>query len=190
MVKIYRVFLISLFIIISIFSAPFTYGAQIAGQSAQLSSIADTNIKPVGEDIREQKRKVIETVLRKYNSPLADSADSFVTACLKYNLNCYLLPSIAGLESTFGKFIAPGSYNPFGWGGGYIMFNDWNEAIDTVAAGLRTNYIDKGAESIEEVGRIYSESTTWSQRVRIFINEFERAEREQKQLQLALDTVQ
>ena len=190
MEKYYRPLILPLIAIMYLFFVPSAFGAQIAGQSAQLMVVTDSSISSVTVDVHEQKRQVIETVLKKYNSPLAGSADAFVRTCMKYNLNCYLLPSIAGLESTFGKFIWPDSYNPFGWGGGYIMFDNWDDGIETVGSGLRKNYLDKGADGIEQVGKIYSESPTWSPRVMIFIREFERAEQAQKQLQLNSDTVQ
>ncbi|HRN69613.1 MAG TPA: hypothetical protein PLS49_00375, partial [Candidatus Woesebacteria bacterium] len=60
------------------------------------------------------KRSVITEVLTSYNSPLVDEADTFVEVCIKYNIDCYLLPSITGVESTFGRFILQGSHNPFG----------------------------------------------------------------------------
>lgn len=126
----------------------------------------------------QKKELAIKNVLEKYNSPLKGEYKTFVDVCKKYNLDCYLLPSIAGLESTFGKFIFPSSYNPFGWGGGYIIFSSWKEAINTVGQKLRENYIDKwGLKTVEEIGPVYSESPTWSQRVNFFINEFKKEEK-------------
>lgn len=118
------------------------------------------------------KKTVIKKILNRYNSPLAESADAFIDACVKYDLDCYLLPSIAGLESTFGKFIYPNSYNPFGWGRGYIMFSQWEDAINTVAKGLKERYINQGAQDTAQIGRIYSESPTWAQRVDFLKKQF------------------
>jgi len=122
------------------------------------------------------KKLAMKRILEKYNSPLKDEVDSFISACQKYDLDCFLLPSISGLESTFGKFILPASHNPFGWGGGYIMFGNWGEGIEAVAKGLRNNYINKGALDIYQIGRIYSESPTWSPRILYFMNEFNKEE--------------
>jgi len=148
----------------------------IAGSSAPLthqSFIADKDV----ESIKEKELKIIiESVLNKYNSPLTGESEAFVKACIKYQINCYLLPSIAGLESTFGKFIYPNSYNPFGWDRGYMMFDSWSEGFDTVAKGLKNGYIKKGAETIEEIGPIYAESPTWAIRVNFFINQFKKEE--------------
>lgn len=169
-------------IITTVFTALFLLSACsikaeiIAGGSAPLthqSFIADKDV----EYIKEKELKIIiESVLNKYNSPLTGESEAFVKACIKYQINCYFLPSIAGLESTFGKFIYPNSYNPFGWGRGYMMFASWSEGFDTVAKGLKNGYIKKGAETIEEIGPIYAESPTWAIRVNWFIKQFEKEE--------------
>jgi hypothetical protein len=151
--------------------------ASVAGESASLAFSTRANKAEI-EAIRDFKKKLaIEAVLERYDSPMVEATDSFLATCKKYSLNCYLLPSIAGLESTFGRFIYPNSYNPFGWGRGYIMFNEWSESIDAVGAGLRNNYINAGAQSVEEIGSIYSESDTWAIRIRWFMNEFEKEEK-------------
>lgn len=148
----------------------------IAGASAPLTHRSFIDTKDI-EQLQEKKLQiVIESVLKRYNSPLSGESKAFVKACIKYQIDCFLLPSIAGLESTFGKFIWPNSYNPFGWARGYMMFDSWSEGFDTVAKGLKNGYIKKGAESIEQIGPIYSESPTWAIRVNFFINQFEKEE--------------
>jgi hypothetical protein len=162
------------------FSAqPRAFAAEIAGNSARLSqlSVYQSSNNYVSNDFYF-KAKAIEAILTEYQSPLVDQSQAFITACQRYEIDCYLLPAIAGLESTFGKFIYPNSYNPFGWGGGYIIFESWEKAIDTVASGLRNNYIDKGAKNVEMIGKIYSESPTWAIRIRWFINQFTKEEEE------------
>lgn len=159
------------------FSAGSAMAENQAGDSAQLS----LSVKIAKEEQRAQnlKRKelAIKSVLNRYDSPMADDANSFVEACIKYNLDCYLLPSIAGLESTFGRFIWPNSYNPFGWARGYMMFENWSDSIDTVGKGLRKGYLNRGALSTYEIGPIYSESPTWAVRVEWFKREFEKEEK-------------
>lgn len=148
----------------------------MAGASAPLvyNSFISTNDI---ELLRQNKMKIaIETVLKRYDSPMSEESNSFVKACIKYQMDCYLLPSIAGLESTFGKFIWPDSYNAFGWARGYMMFDSWDEGIDTVAKGLRKGYLNKGALTVDQIGPIYSESPTWAIRVNYFINQFKREE--------------
>jgi len=131
----------------------------------------------ISDNIRFAKKKlVMSRVLNRYDSPLLRSVDSFLSTCVLYELDCYLLPSIAGLESTFGKQVLYGSNNPFGWGNGLILFESWDQAIDTVGKGLKENYINKGAESVEQIGSIYATSKTWSSRITYFMNVFEKEE--------------
>lgn len=167
-----RKILVILFII---FKTGSVFGAErIAGNSAYLKN------SNIGVFEYTKKKKTVERILTKYQSPLVKSVDAFIDVCDNFKYDCYLLPSIAGLESRFGHYIYPNSYNPFGWGGGYIMFKDWNQAIKTVGSGLGEKYIDKGATTVEQIGRIYAESPTWAQRVRGFMREFEIEEEKNK----------
>ena len=134
------------------------------------------------------KRKAMTEVLKRYNAPLLSEVDSFLEACTTYNLDCYLLPAISGVESTFGRFLLPGTFNPFGWGRGLLAFTSYNQTIMTVGKGLRENYINKGATTVDKIGRIYCEGDTWSGKVKFFMNQFE--EEEKKQLFFMQDTVQ
>lgn len=160
-----------------------------AGNSAVLISSSKQGSIAGLQKIGFYKKMAIKKVMEQYNSPMIPSLDAFMVTCEKYSLNCYLLPSIAVLESTFGRFIYPNSYNPFGWGGGYILFENWDEGINTVGKGLRTNYVNKGAETIEQIGKIYSESPTWAVRVNLIQSQFEKVEQEM-QLYLNADAVQ
>lgn len=149
---------------------------------------AEASMKPVVEqttDLQRQidtglKRNVIKEVLTSYDSPLVSEVDTFLEVCTKYNIDCYLLPSIAGVESTFGKFTLSGSHNPFGWGGGLIVFDSWADGIDTVGRGLSENYYAKGADTIETIGPIYAASPTWAQKIRFFHNRFSELEAEKQ----------
>lgn len=151
--------------------------AKESGSSAILSVVTRINQEEIKQVEIEKKKIAIRAVLERYQSPMAGSEVNFIETCNKYNLDCYLLPSIAGLESTFGRFIWPNSYNPFGWDRGYMMFEDWPQSIDTVGKGLRENYINKwGLLSVNQIGPIYSESPTWAVRVSWFMNEFRKEE--------------
>lgn len=170
-----------LFLIIFFLSAKNVSAEIAAGASARLSYNQSTNNSTLNFTI---KKVTIKRVLDRYSSPLSEAADAFIQSCKGYDLDCYLLPAISGLESTFGKFILPNSYNPFGWGGGYIMFDKWDDSIDAVGKGLRQNYINKGADSVEKIAPIYSESLTWSPQVRYFMLQFEK---EEAKVRLLLD---
>lgn len=152
----------------------------VAGQSAVLLSLGaqQPDMKLAHEDLREIRKKTIQTVLERRNSPMKDDAEAFMQVCEQYELNCYLLPAIAGVESSFGNALISGSHNPFGWGGGKIYFDSWSDGINTVGKSLRQKYIDRGAITLEGVGKIYAASPTWSAKVRKMMNEFERTEEE------------
>lgn len=180
------VFIIILIVIFSKFSKYFRVLAndksREAGHSAKisynkiLSSYLNYSLLPSVENEMFYKKYAIKNVLERYNSPLINNIDDFIDVCLDYKIDCYLLPAIAGLESTFGYYILPNSYNPFGWGGGYIIFRSWADGINTVAKGLKNNYLNRGLKTVEEIGSVYSESPTWAIRVQFFINEFEKEE--------------
>lgn len=148
----------------------------VAGNSAQLAILASTYEKDFAAQKEFKIKLAIKNVLQRYDSPLVDEVDSFYSVCQKYELDCYLLPSITGIESYFGQQIYPDSNNPFGWGRGLIMFESWSEGINTVASGLKNNYIDKGADTIEKIGKIYCEGDSWSSKVRFFRSMFEAEE--------------
>jgi len=167
--------LILTFIIICLFffSSSIVNAENQAGSSAQLSLITKFERKKLNEVDLRKKELAIRAILERYHSPMIGEEKNFIKTCIKYNLDCYLLPSIAGLESNFGKFIWPNSYNPFGWNRGYMIFKSWSESIDTVGKGLRENYINKwNLLTVDEIGSIYSESPTWAIRVNWFINQF------------------
>ncbi len=153
---------------------------EVAGLSARL-------VQPVSSDPTKNplalgiQKRVIKNVLTRYGSPMSVSVDAFIDACTTYSLDCYWLPSIAGLESTFGKAVLPGTYNPYGWGRGFIYFKSWDQATFTVAKGLRENYLNRGALGIEGIAPMYSESPTWAVRVNFFISQF-RAEEDKTKL--------
>ena len=65
----------------------------------------------------------------------------------------------------------PGSYNAYGWGGGRIYFESWEDGIKIINKAIRENYIDRGATDVWSIGPIYAESPTWSVRVNSFMQE-------------------
>lgn len=89
----------------------------------------DTSAKDHADDI--------DAYFAKRNMPLEGYGAKMVAEALKNDLDWRLLPAIAIKESTGGKFACHN--NPFGWGSCKIKFNDWNEAIETVARNLGGN---------------------------------------------------
>lgn len=124
----------------------------------------------------DNQAKILAEYLSKYNSPLQYHAQDFIDAANEYNLDWKLLPSIAGVESTFGKHI-PGGYNGWGWGvygTQAIYFKSWREAIFTVAKGLRENYLNKGLNDPYSINRSYAASPHWGYKVTYFMNDLEK----------------
>lgn len=118
----------------------------------------------------------LRTYLSSHNSPLSDQAGHFVNEADRLGLDWRLVAAISGVESTFGKQIPSGSYNAWGWGiptGAQwgVAFTDWKSGITTVSEGLKHNYIDRGAITINQIGRIYAASPAWSWKVRFFIEQ-------------------
>lgn len=154
-------------------SAGHTQAAPIAGNSAYITY---NSFKSNSSLENAVKRITMRRIFEKYNSPFNSEIESFISVARQYDLPYYLLPSITGNESFFGRYIHPGSYNPFGWNGGYQMFESWYDGIETVGRNLRRNYINKGAHTVDEIGPIYAEDPRWSAKVNHFMNTFQKEE--------------
>lgn len=126
----------------------------------------------------DERAKRLERYLRSYNSPLGDEAKAFVAAADEFELDWRLVAAIAGVESTFGKRVPYQSYNAWGWGiftgeTDGIHFKNWEDGITQVSMGLRQNYLNRGATTLQQVGRRYAASATWYTRVNFFMNKIE-----------------
>jgi len=124
----------------------------------------------------DPQAEILAEYLASYNSPLQYHAQDFIDAAKIYNLDWKLVASIAGVESTFGKFI-PGGYNGWGWGvygTQAIYFNSWREGIFTVSKGLRENYVNKGLTEPYAMNRVYATSFHWGGNVTYFMNDLEK----------------
>lgn len=140
-----------------------------AGAAARLS---------FGEITRDERIDTLRAYLMTHKSPLADEASHFIAEADRLGLDWRLVAAIAGTESTFGKHVPTGSYNAWGWGiptgaQSGIAFGSWRQGITTVSEGLKERYINRGATSIERIGRIYAASPRWAGNVRFFLNRIE-----------------
>ncbi len=162
-----------LFIFILASTAGPIFAVSEAGKAATLAFHQATDT--TSDTRAEQLRMFLES----YNSPLAADAETFVSEADKYNLDWKLVAAIAGVESTFGKHIPTGSYNGWGWGvftgtQDGVHFKDWAEGIAVVSQGLRKNYIDRGADTIYDMGWIYAANgNSWAGHVRYFVDKLE-----------------
>lgn len=124
------------------------------------------------------RKEVLEKFFEKYNSPLEENAQTFVEIADLYGIDYRILPAIACIESTCGKNIIEGSYNPFGWGiygTNYIAFSSFDEAIKTVGEGLNKGYFSNGLDTVEEIALVYTPSNSyhWASNVKQFMYEMD-----------------
>lgn len=138
--------------------------------SSQKKTLDQIEVKKVNP-----KAEVLSAYLSKHNSPMTDSAQDFIDAAKTYDLDWRLLPSIAGVESTFGKN-TPGGYNAYGWGvygTNRIYFKSWRDGMFTVAKGLRENYLNRGLTNPHSINIVYAASPNWGGKVSYFMNDLE-----------------
>jgi len=89
----------------------------------------------------------IENYLKKYNSPLLPYAENLCSVAKKYDLDYRLMVAIAQQESNLCKTSHPEWFNCWGWGihsQGTKTYSSFEEAIESVAKGIKENYCDKG----------------------------------------------
>ncbi len=107
----------------------------------------------------------LKTFFRKHNSPLYNYADLIVFESDKNGFDYRLLPAIAMQESTLCRAIPFNSHNCWGWGiygNTVIRFSSYEEAIKTVAAGLKKDYLDKGLTTATKIMQKYTPSSNGS----------------------------
>lgn len=148
--------------------------------SVSASYVVPKNVQLKQDAIQARKldreAQILSVYLARYNSPMQYHTQDFVDAAREYNLDWKLLPSIAGVESTFGKNI-PGGYNAYGWGiygTNRLYFKSWRDGMFTVAKGLRENYLNKGLNNPYQMNRVYAASPYWGGKVTYFMNDLEK----------------
>lgn len=115
----------------------------------------------------------LRNFFRKHNSPLYDSADFIVQTSDKYGFDYRLLPAIAMQESNLCRYIPADSHNCWGYGiygNNVIKFSTYEEAIEVVARGIKTNYIDKGYTTPESIMSKYTPNSngSWAYSINYF----------------------
>lgn len=126
----------------------------------------------------DARPEIVRNYLKNYGSILEPYADYLILISDKYGLDYRLLPAIAQQESNLCKFIPPGGHNCWGWGihsQGTLGFDSFEESIETVAYGLRSQYLDKGYTTPEEIMTKYTplSNGSWAAGVSKFMNEME-----------------
>ncbi len=99
----------------------------------------------------------IDAYLSSKASPMTGQGAAFVASGGRWQLDPRLLVAIAGAESSFGK-ITCAPFNAWGWGcpNGPYNFESWADGIDTVAQGLRTNYLSEGRTTVALINLKYA----------------------------------
>jgi len=120
----------------------------------------------------------LKAFFRKYNSPLYDYAQKIVEESDKYQFDYRLLPAIAMQESNLCRVIPDNSYNCWGWGiyGTTVTrFESYDEAIETVAKGIKKNYIDHGLVTASAIMKKYTPPSqgSWATGVNTFLKALE-----------------
>lgn len=146
----------------------------ILGEFQSIEDETDVLGESISEDqIRDQRIAYLKKFFRDHNSELYELAPYFVEVADRHDMDYRLLPAIAMQESNLCKKIPVDSYNCWGWGiyGDKVTrFSSYEEAIDTVAKGLKENYIDQGLVTPEQIMAKYTPSSngSWARSVNFF----------------------
>lgn len=121
---------------------------------------------------------ILHNYLAQSNSPLVGLEQEMVAAADTYDLDFRLLAAIARQESGLCQFIPPDGYNCWGWGiheRGTLGFASYQEAIWTVAQGLRDDYLNAGLATPEQIMTRYTPKSdgSWAAAVNQFMEEME-----------------
>ena len=121
---------------------------------------------------------LIANYLKKYRSPLFPHAKELVDISDKYQLDWRLLAAIAQQESNLCKKIPINSYNCWGYGiyGNLVTrFDSYVDGMDTVARGLKKNYLDKGLDTPEKIMAKYTPPSqgSWARGVNQFLDDID-----------------
>ncbi|MBI2641696.1 hypothetical protein HYW87_03835, partial [Candidatus Roizmanbacteria bacterium] len=116
----------------------------------------------------------LKSFFRNHNSPLYDYAELIVEVSDKHKFDYRLLAAIAMQESNLCKYIPANSNNCWGWGiyGNTVTrFSSYEEAIETVAGGIKSDYIDRGLLTASAIMSRYTPSSngSWANSVNHFL---------------------
>ena len=129
--------------------------------------------------ISDARSANLKKFFRKHNSVLYDHADYIVQISDTYGFDYRLLPAIAMQESTLCRAIPVDSHNCWGWGiygDNVIRFASYEEAIKTVAEGIKKEYLDKGLTTASKIMQKYTPSSpngSWAYAVNKFLRDLE-----------------
>jgi len=149
--------------------------AKLPVKEVDTFAVAGQEITTFDEAEHANKKLILSRFFDKYNSPLKKNVDKFLEVAERYDMDFRLLPAISCIESSCGKKLIQGSYNPFGWGvyGSTVTtFASYNEAIEKVGEGIHKNYIVRGYDTPAKIAPIYTPPahSHWLRSVNFFMN--------------------
>lgn len=160
---------------------PISQNVSLSSKSgARIYASLPTNLPSVGgkATVKDARPELVRQYLAYWRSPLEPYANFIVEAADRHGLDYRLTTAIAQQESNLCKVIPPGSNNCWGWGihsAGTLRFDSFEEGIETVSAGLRKEYLDKGFKTIEEIMSKYTPLSkgSWAAGVTKFMSEMD-----------------
>lgn len=128
--------------------------------------------------IADARPQIVRQYLSQFNSPLIPYSDEIVKDADKYGIDFRFIPAIAQQESNLCHAIPIGSYNCWGWGitsVSSLSFDSFSDGINTVSKGLKSDYIDEGYVTPEEIMTKYTPSSngSWAKGVNEFMSEMQ-----------------
>lgn len=153
----------------------------ILGEISQFSASYNNNSSGNYEaeiQVADGRVANLKSFFRKHSSPLYDYADKIVEVSDIYQFDYRLLPAIAMQESNLCRVIPDNSYNCWGWGiyGTMVTrFDSYDDAIETVAKGIKKNYIDQGLVTASAIMKKYTPPSqgSWAYGVNTFLKALE-----------------
>jgi hypothetical protein len=126
----------------------------------------------------DARPEIVRQYLEKYNSPLEPYSNVIVENADKYGLDFRLTTAIAQQESNLCKHSPAGCNNCWGFGihsQGTLCFDSYEQGVETVSSWLRTQYLNKGLITVDEVMNKYTPLSkgSWAAGVNQFMEEMQ-----------------
>lgn len=126
----------------------------------------------------DARPEILRQYMEEHASPLTPFATLIVQTADKYSLDFRLITAISRQESNICRVIPPESYNCWGWGihsKGSLGFTSFQEGIEEVSKGLRSEYLNKGYSTIEEIMSKYTPQSngSWALGVNTYMSEMQ-----------------
>ena len=142
-------------------------------------AVESEDIKVVDSVLADDARlKIIEVYLARYKSPLLPYAGLILELSDNYEFDYRWIVAIAQQESNLCKKIPKDSHNCWGYGvhsQGTLRFENYDLALRSFASYLKTQYFDKGYDTVELIMSKYCPHSngSWAYGIRQFFDEIE-----------------